>query len=174
MQLGATFAALSAKSEATHLQFSGSGPALGVALGKSVRANLAVYGAFMLASSIDPRFKMNGVATPTVSGSTDLVLFGVGAAYYLEPANVFLAATIGVSKLDFQDNQKVVLYESQWGLGGELVAGKEWWVSDEWGIGVSGQLLLATASGKGVLAPGESSPTWTGAAFSVLFSSTYN
>jgi hypothetical protein len=174
MQLGATFEALSAKSATTHLEFAGSGASFGVALGKSVRPNLALYGSFSFASAVDPKLKTNGVDTPTVSGSSDMAMFGVGIAYYLEPANVFLAATAGVSKVDFQDNQNVVLYESKWGIGGDLLLGKEWWVADEWGIGVSGQLSLAAARGADALAPGESIPNWTGTALSILFSSTYN
>ena len=174
LQLGVAFAGVAAKSSTTHLEFAGTGPSLGVALGKTVRPDLALFGTFSLSSAIDPSLKRNGANAPPIAGSVDQVLFGIGIAYYLEPSNLFMAASAGISKLNFQDSQNVVLYESKWGGGGELLAGKEWWVSDQWGLGVSGQLSLATARGKGALSPGESTPTWTGAAFSILFSSTYN
>jgi hypothetical protein len=45
--------------------------------------------------------------------------------------------------------------------------GKEWWVSDTWGLGVAGMLLASGNGGGG----GSTFTTWSGA---ILFSATYN
>jgi hypothetical protein len=40
------------------------------------------------------------------------------------------------------------LYESDWGGGISLMIGKEWWVSDNWGLGIAGQLFGGSAKDK--------------------------
>jgi hypothetical protein len=57
--------------------------------------------------------------------------------------------------------------------------GKEWWVSDNWGLGLAGQVVLGSIkdskilSGVGADAP-VSNASWTVAAFNVLFSASFN
>ena len=49
------------------------------------------------------------------------------------------------------------------------MVGKEWWVTQDWGLGVAGEVLFASMKDAG-----DTSITWTGTAFSVVFSATYN
>jgi hypothetical protein len=48
------------------------------------------------------------------------------------------------------------------------MVGKEWWVSDDWGLGVAAQLLLGSAKDP------YSDAHWTSRGVAVMFSSTYN
>ena len=99
---------------------------------------------------------------------------GLGAAYYFGP-NIFAAATVLDSSIDVTDQNGNTLLDSHDGLGLELLFGKEWWASDNWGLGVCGQLIVASMKGK------DSDPvlnqvpsTWHATSLSLLFSATYN
>jgi hypothetical protein len=56
-------------------------------------------------------------------------------------------------------------------LGAQVSSGKEWWVSDHWGLGVSGAIGLAWNPTDAAAAP---SNTMRTATFSLAFSATYN
>jgi hypothetical protein len=53
------------------------------------------------------------------------------------------------------------------GFGFNLMVGKEWWVSDNWGLGVALQLLLAGAKDR-------DGTEWDSGALAVLFTATHN
>ena len=72
------------------------------------------------------------------------------------------------------DSNGNVLEKSKTGLALEALFGKEWWVSDNWGLGLSGQVILGRMQGKDVDMTLLEVPTWTAKAFSLLFSATYN
>jgi hypothetical protein len=56
----------------------------------------------------------------------------------------------------------------------EALVGKEWWVSDNWGLGLSGQMVPGTFRGKDPDLTLGLVPSWKATAFSLLFSATYN
>ena len=104
---------------------------------------------------------------------------GPGVAYFIQPANAYVAATLLLASFtatDDRSNPATTIAESDGGLGIEGLFGKEWWVSDNWGLGVSAQLLAASMKSKRPLplVQGGPLPTWTAIGFSVLFSATYN
>ena len=66
----------------------------------------------------------------------------------------------------------MTLEESEGGIGVNLVGGKEWWVSDNWGLGVAGQLFGARVKDKEVVMG--SKPTWMLVGFSLAFTATFN
>lgn len=77
------------------------------------------------------------------NASASLVGFGPGVVYYLMPANVSLGASLLLSKATVSQDDTTV-GETELGLGGSLRVGKEWWLGSRTGLGVSGQLHLAT------------------------------
>jgi hypothetical protein len=104
-------------------------------------------------------------------GRAGVLGIGGGAAYYLD-SNLFFAGSLVGSKLFIDDVNGNTAVQSDLGITIEGLVGKEWWVSDNWGLGVSGQLLLGVM--KDQATPNGSPPTWKLAAFSVLFSASYN
>jgi hypothetical protein len=103
-------------------------------------------------------------------GSAGLFGLGVGATYYLQPFNLYVSgalATLQVSISDANDNE---VYASKFGFGAQAIVGKEWWVSSEWGLGVAFEIIGAAH----MRDKDDSSVTWAGRAFSLLFSATYN
>lgn len=76
---------------------------------------------------------------------------GVGATYWLMPANIYLAASIGAARTSVEGEPVRLGVEipnsdaSNIGVGLHLALGKQWWVSPRWGLGASLSLLASTA-----------------------------
>lgn len=177
LHLGGGYTSMSASADGNKVELSGGSLGLGVALGGSVSPNLIIYGAVVSASIQDPDYTVNGTTETLTNISANLTGLGVGAAYYLTPSNVYVSGTLlatWLSLRDSNDDTSDPYDQTKVGGGLEVLVGKEWWVSDNWGLGASAQLLLAAMQAKGAFVTGGSVPTWTSASFSLLFSATYN
>ena len=177
LHTGFGYARMSASSTGNDIVISGTSGAFGLAMGGAVTGNLILFGTFTFADITSPNIKINGTSVGAGNNSADSAGFGVGAAYYIEPANVYLAGSLLANQLEIDDNNGNKIAETNWGVGFEGIVGKEWWVSDNWGLGIAAQVLLASMKDKaddtGLVATGDT-PTWKSSAFSLLFSATYN
>ena len=174
LQLGIGYTSMSASMNGTDVSVAGAGPGFGIAVGGAVNSHLIIYGTVIDSEASDPEVKVNGQSQGSTNNGTSAGVVGIGAglAYYLD-SNLFFAGSLLASRLVVDDSNGNSLGKSEWGFTFEGLLGKEWWVSDNWGLGVSGQLLLGAMKDHATIA-GEAVPTWTLAAFSVLFSATYN
>ena len=83
----------------------------------------------------------------------NMALFGLGATHYFEN-NIFITASCGISQFHANDDiavfsaivQSNTSQDINTGFGFQVGGGKEWWVSDNWGIGASAALLYGFAS----------------------------
>ena len=101
-----------------------------------------------------------------MNGDLSVFAFGGGLTYYIMPANVYLAGSVGFGQAVFEDYRGAV-DGSDLGLGVNLMVGKEWWVGSDWGLGVAGQgIILATDD--------EFLGNITAFSTNILFSATYN
>ena len=168
----------------TDLSIAGNSGSFGIALGGAVIPRLIIYGTLIDSVVRQPTYKINGPSLSATNagrtagvvsvgglGTAGVVGVGGGIAYYLD-WNVFFAGTLLASRLFVNNSNGDTAANTDWGFTFEGLFGKEWWVSDNWGLGVSGQLLLGAMKDHAVA--GESVGTWHLAAFSVLFSATYN
>ena len=74
----------------------------------------------------------------TIKNGEVMCLYGVGATYYIYPYNFFVSGSLGSVKFGFSDEDDgVVKSASEFGFGFQLAAGKEWWISENWGLGAS-------------------------------------
>lgn len=175
LQLGGGFIKMSSSQGGLDVEVSGSGPSFVLGVGGAVSRNLIVYGAIMDTQASQPEIKSGGttLATGTGESSAGVVGIGPGMAYYFDASNLFLSGTILLSKLVINDSVGDKVGESDWGLTAEAQFGKEWWVSDNWGLGLSLQGLLGSMKDKDRDNSGNI-PTWHSRALSLLFSATYN
>ena len=139
-----------------------------LALGGVIVPNLAIHGELFLTTITDPTWEVRldsgaGVSEET-KGSIVSDGLGVGVTYFMMPLNLYLSGTVGIGKSTAELNNQS--YETDTGFGLNLLVGKEWWVSEEAGIGVAGQLIYVS-----VPDDSEDLNTVSGA---VLFSVTYN
>jgi hypothetical protein len=184
LQLGYGYTRMSASTKGTDLSIAGGGGGFDIALGAALNPHLIIYGTLIESVARNPTYKLNGPSTTdnpsgTIAGlvsvggfgSAGVVGVGGGLATYL-PSNLFFAGSLLASRLFVDDRYGNNAGNTDWGFTFDGQLGKEWWVSDNWGLGVAGQLLLGAM--KDHPFTNESVPTWYLAAFSVLFSASYN
>lgn len=104
-------------------------------IGGMVGPNLALFADLGGFSMTNPDVDW-GANTGSI-GDTEVVVsgFGVGATYYWMPANVYVSASALASRsnLTFQGSEA----SSEFGGTAFVAFGKEWWIGDQWGIGVA-------------------------------------
>jgi hypothetical protein len=171
---------MSTSTQGTGLSISGASGSFGIALGGAVNEDLIIYATFIDSVIGSPTSKsstmvpINGKVASRVGGGSSgagMAGIGLGAAHYLD-SNLFFAGSLLGSWLFADDSLGERAY-SRAGITFEGLFGKEWWVSDNWGLGLTGQVLLGVMKDQAFGGTG-SPPTWELAAFSVLFSATYN
>jgi hypothetical protein len=137
----------------------------GISAGWAVVDRLVVHLAFTIAGPGSPDLVMEGVATHV--RSSDTWGYGPGITYYL-PHNFYLTGTGVIARLSVESLDGRTTQSAR-GPGAELMAGKEWWISENWGLGVAAKMLVAHLPG-GDLGPG----SWQSFSGGVVFSATYN
>lgn len=114
-----------------------------------------------------------GVVVPsstvsTTSSTVTLGGLGVNVTHYFTPVNIFLTLTPSATVVA-GDGGSGTSGRTQVGFGTRIALGKEWWVSEHWGLGVALQGFLAINRDPGTAA----STRWTMGG-GILFSTTYN
>jgi hypothetical protein len=148
---------------------SGGGVAIGGAVGGVIARNLILYGAFFGTDVGNPNMEVAGTSTAANVGDVGFGGFGPGIAYYFEPINLYLSGTLGLSAFHASDTAGARWDSSKTGLALELSAGKEWWVSHDWGLGLAAELIFASMKDQD-----DPALTWSVGALSLVFSATYN
>jgi hypothetical protein len=155
--------------------WSGGGWGSSIDIGGAVVRDLVVFGRLRVVSLFDPKVRV-GDETEDLGGDSFFVtqgLFGAGLNYYVMPINIYFGGTIGFATLTTERNPRsgdTQRRGSDVGFGIDLDAGKEWWVGDNWGLGVALRLSLAS------IPAGDDFPQDAvfGSGFvSILFSATY-
>jgi len=170
---------MSASAGGSSQKISGGGVAFDLALGGSITPNLIIFGTLLGTSVTDPSVTYNGVKSTATNYTASFSGIGAGAAYYLVPANIFFSGAVLATTLSWRQNTDDpsiddTSYSTELGIGFEGLIGKEWWVSDNWGLGGAAQLLVASMKDKSGLDVGGPVPRWNALAFSLLFSATFN
>ena len=152
--------------------YSGMGVTFGAAFGGAVAPNLLIYGEVLGTSVIEPDVTFSdGSPGGPINGDMTMGSVGPGVAYYFEPTNLYLSGTLTFTRISFTDNSSDATSDTNVGIGLSLMVGKEWWVARDWGLGLAGQMHLATMGDDP--APGYHA-RMNALVFSLLFSATYN
>ena len=171
---GAGVVGLDAKRALDDTAFAGLGWASSLDIGGSNGDNLAIFGRLRHASIANPVVYVDDdevadAAATVVSQS----MVGVGISYFIMPLNMYLGAAVGLAVVSGsykRPNRETLQYDSRVGFGLYAEDGKEWWIADDWGLGVAARFSFADAVASDDL-PDDSR---FGAAFvSVLLSVTY-
>ncbi|XXF79645.1 hypothetical protein P2318_07775 [Myxococcaceae bacterium GXIMD 01537] len=145
----------------------GSG-ALNLELGVAVVPNFIIFGKLYGSAVPSPDLEIGSV---TVEGSDDRVssnlgAVGAGLTYYFMPANFYLTGALTMTQLSItNDGEKVA--ETETGGGLHLGLGKEWWASENWGLGLGVEFVFSRI-------PSSGRDDWDFASGSLLFSATFN
>lgn len=102
--------------------------------------------------------------------SENMSMLGIGLTYYL-PENIFISGSAGFANFNLQDNSdedRDIEGATENGLGVQIAAGKEWWVSDNWGLGLSVAFTYGAAEDK------DDGGDASAYGVNVMFSATFN
>ncbi len=103
--------------------------------GGAVSENLILFGKVSSSSMTDPDVTFFGTVTGETNDTTyDVSGIGAGVNYYL-PYNFYISGSIDFPVATLKSGSSEG--SSDAGFGGELSLGKEWWVSDSWGLGLA-------------------------------------
>ena len=142
----------------------------GIAIGGALQENdiLAVHIFDSLAQN--PTVSVGGASA--TANDASILMWGIGPQYthYFMPANAYVSLTPALTRMHSSSNGSSG--DSNWGFGLRAGAGKEWWVSDHWGLGLAGHITFS--SNQDPVPGSNSSNTLTSWAFGLTFSATYN
>lgn len=160
--------------DAAETTFRGAGGMGSFKFGATIARNVALGADLFGLSMLEPSVEQNGRDLGNADNTrASLGALGIGGTFYVMPANIYFAASVGFGvgtleinvregpiQLRFKEDTKV-------GLAGNLMIGKEWWVGRRWGLGLALQAILSSletdeGTGLGVFGVG------------VLFSATMN
>ena len=151
------------------VDFSGTSGEMNIAVGGMVQPNLAIHGTIWGWSVSDPDADVTiaglGSVSGTLNGTATMSGFGPGVTYYFMPINMYASASVGIGKLKLDGD---VTGETNTGFAMDLTLGKEWWVGQNWGLGLAGGFSYHSLPDKDV------SESWSGSSFALRFSATMN
>jgi hypothetical protein len=146
-------------------EFTEGGGAHNLALGGIAWKNIALHATSFGWAVRDPLVEVDGVDQGRFNGTASLNALGGGVTWYIMPVNIYISGSAGFSWLSLTQNYT---RNSSVGIAFDLTVGKEWWVSDRWGLGVSVGLDGHSVPVEGI------DGNWEGGSFRVLFSATFN
>ena len=140
---------------------------LAVAVGGAVSENWILGAELWFAYGPSPKITLDSSSASPPDSNMFLGNLGLLIVHYFMPANVYLSFAPGISRLDlsFQGNTA----RTNYGFGAKLALGKEWWVSDHWGLGIAVEGLFSINQDTG-----PSPPTWMTFGGGLTFSATLN
>jgi hypothetical protein len=151
------------------VNFTGVSGTFSVDVGGSLTENLVLHGRFSSFTLVDPEVEVDGADVGQFEDVTVTAnLFAAGLTYYFMPVNIYVTGAVGLSWLTMSyrgDNGRT----TDAGLGVNLDVGKEFWVGDNWGLGIAGRFWWSVLSDDESAV--ESDVSMLGGA--VLFSATY-
>jgi hypothetical protein len=167
---GPGYTTMSSSEGSDDVSVHGGGAGFSLAIGGALSENLVLFGELLGDRAFNPTFTAGGRSVSVEDVSAGLSGFGGGVAYYLMPINIYFSGALTLTQLTIQDEKNDrKIGETKYGPGLDITAGKEWWVSPNWGLGVAAQLALATMKDKEA-----GGASWTALGFSVALSATFN
>lgn len=158
------------ETELGELSFSGLSGNATLGIGYAVVENLIINLDIVASTVTDPTVEIDGRDVGEVDAEITISNIGVGATYYIMPTNVYLAGSIALAEGSVKSGR--VAIETDTGYGINVAIGKEWWVSDNWGIGVAGQLFHTVLPDENLIT-GEVFDFKT-TSIAIVFSATFN
>jgi hypothetical protein len=140
MALGPVFGKISDDITSYTMYMEGAGALFDIKIGGSPMENLILHAtltsAVMPGPSISLSTGQSGKANNSMS--VDETMAGLGFTYYFRQSNFFVSASAGVGDYSItDDNNSSNNITTHEGLSLQLKAGKEWWISDKWALGLA-------------------------------------
>jgi hypothetical protein len=124
-------------------QFTGPAVNLGSSIGGAIGEDLILAGRTFLGIAPNPSYTLGGVSASTSGLTTNIVGFGPELIYYLMPANVYLSASVAITR-QTQNLPDGTTRVTEIGWGSQAMLGKEWWVGQRWAMGLAAQATYSS------------------------------
>ncbi len=133
---GVGFLSATANDQGATSTASGGAGYLGAALGGAIGENLVLYGEIWGMGAPNPNIQIG--ASNTIAQNTTLNYGGVGLGlgYFFMPSNLFLGVSLDATRLGVTDSNGTQS-DSDIGAAASLTLGKQWWISERTGLGLS-------------------------------------
>jgi hypothetical protein len=161
--------------EGKNLSFKGIGASWSLALGGAISRQVILFGEFFHALTDEAEITGTAMFQAVGFRAAELTAFGGGALYYFPSTNIYVGGSLAGVELTAAAQSLTTFdlaagFESELGLGFHGIAGKEWWVSPNWGLGVAADAIGAWSLKDHTI------PTtkWSGLVLSLQFSASYN
>lgn len=149
----------------------GSGLQTELAIGGSVAENLVLHADFLVSAAFEPSGEFNGARFDYDDHEAlGVAAFGIGLTYFM-PHGLYFSGSLMSTSVEVVDTDNGDELIESHGGGVKLMFGKEWWVSDNWGLGLAASVYGSEGNGKTI--NGDDVDVSTGGA-GLLFSATYN
>ncbi len=168
--IGPGYLRLASQSSANDLQASGLGLGDGFSIGGSIVENLQLSWDVTLFMG-EPSVTGKGRSPGSTGAFFGLMQQGPGLTYFFMPHNIYISGSAGLGLVmltERRDGQADVDHNMNIGWGATLMGGKEWWTSDNWGLGASGRFTIVQSREKAT------DSLFLGIGFALYFSATYN
>lgn len=135
--------------DALPLAIRGQGVAVSFSLGGSLTPQLALHGDAIVAVLNEPVAELGELSGPLKDTSVSVGGIGIGGTWFHTSTNVYVSASLLATSLTLDSPKlKEAKLTARTGLGPGLgvTVGKEWFISDEWGLGAS----LSAVGGMGL------------------------
>jgi hypothetical protein len=146
---------------------SGVAGTFGIAVGGAISENQVL--AFHLWDMVvtNPTITSGSNTASNVNATLTLIAFGPEYTTYSKD-NFYASFSPALTRASITSNGSTT--DTNYGFGLRTALGKEWWVSDHWGLGLAAHVSFSVNQVSGSTNP----PTWTGWGATIAFSATYN
>jgi hypothetical protein len=154
--------------------FSSGGAAFDLQVGGTLTPHVVLFGE--LFGSGASSFTAEGAPAADDKAGASLTGLGIGSAYCFMPVNVCLTGTLGVASVSFTGVLETGRSKKSTDGGGvlKLAVSKEWWISNDFALGLAGQYLATGQMKDSEPYANIDNAVWKAQAFGLLFSATYN
>jgi hypothetical protein len=117
------------------LVFTGLTGLFSLQLGFAIVDNVIIHGLLTSYAMQDPDVELGGASASTTDTEISIFELGVGMTLYAMPSNFYFSASLTFPEATLTiDNTEG---SSDTGMGVYAAIGKEWWVSENWGLGIA-------------------------------------
>lgn len=166
---GASSGSITDKVSSAEMKFDGTGGAFDFKIGGTISKNLILHATLSSLAITGPKITIGGnSASASNDVSVGQAMLGAGLTYYT-PSNFFFSGSIGSGNFTVVDSQNNKNESTDHGFAFQLKLGKEWWVSKNWGLGVSAIMQSCSVNNEDSGVTEKISGTQFGIAFNATF-----
>lgn len=171
MGLGASSGTIDDESEGTKMTFDGGGGVFDFKIGGEIRKNLILHATLTGLSMVGPKVTIPGFGSGKSSNDVNITqsMLGPGLTYYTK-GNFFFSGSLGIGNYSRKSEGTNGTETTERGFALQIKLGKEWWVSKNWALGVSGCLQSCNITQK----YNGFNEKMGGTMFGLMFNATFN